>query len=128
MIDEKKLIERLWGLYGSRYNLSMVFEYEDTMLANRILGEVQQLIEAQPKVGEWIPVSERLPEEEEAYSYTEENDTFEPNEFIVMIEGAELPTVAFFDGEDFTGGYNCEFFNEVIAWMPLPPAYRKDVE
>lgn len=115
MINEKQLIEIL--------QKNSIFE----KITNAEGKNIYEIIDDLPKVDEWIPCSDRLPEEEEAYSYNEEEDTYEPNEFIVMIEGAELPTVAFFDGEDFTGGYNNEFFNKVIAWMPLPEPYNADM-
>lgn len=75
----------------------------------------------------WIPCSERLPTEKEAWDYNAENDLYEPNEFIVQVKGAKLPTVAMFDGETFTHGYAEDgygFMDEIIAWMPLPPVYK----
>lgn len=49
MIDEKKLIER----------------FEHTPALSKIVHNLALIVEEQPKVGEWIPVSERLPNEEE---------------------------------------------------------------
>ncbi len=51
MIDEKKLIERFKQLKGS------------DSLANMFLSDVISEIKKQPKIDEWIPCSERLPEE-----------------------------------------------------------------
>ena len=66
-------------------------------------------------VGKWIPVSERLPNEEETKKNTE---------FIVMIEGAGNPTVLF-----YTDGYwqdeNENFYYSVVAWRPLPEPYKE---
>ena len=47
MIDEKKLIE----------------EFDKKLYAMQIvpMREVIKIIKEQPKIGEWIPVSERLP-------------------------------------------------------------------
>ena len=55
MIDEKKLIEEI------KYLL-----FNSEMLSPRwfAINEMFEIIKCQPKVGEWIPVSERLPEEE----------------------------------------------------------------
>lgn len=55
MIDEKKLIEEI------KYLL-----FNSEMLSPRwfAINEMLEIIKCQPKVGEWIPVSERLPEEE----------------------------------------------------------------
>ena len=57
MIDEKKLIEDL---------IPLLNEYDDMILSGRIIG----IIDRQPKVGGWIPVSERLPEEPNNYEVT----------------------------------------------------------
>lgn len=51
MIDEKKLIKRFKQLAGV-----------DT-LANMFIADVIKEIKKQPKIGGWIPCSERLPEE-----------------------------------------------------------------
>ena len=55
MIDEKKLIEEI------KYLL-----FNSEMLSPRwfAINEMFEIIKCQPKVGEWIPVGERLPEEE----------------------------------------------------------------
>lgn len=53
MIDEKKLIEEI------KYLL-----FNSEMLSPRwfAINEMLEIIKRQPKVGEWIPCSERLPE------------------------------------------------------------------
>lgn len=55
MIDEKKLIEEI------KYLL-----FNSEMLSPRwfAINEMLEIIKRQPEVGEWIPCSERLPEEE----------------------------------------------------------------
>ena len=73
----------------------------------------------------WIPCSERLPEEKEAiYVY---EGSIEPIELIVQIEGAEIPSVAFFVDGEFKHPFESEgygFAAEVIAWQPLPEPYK----
>ena len=76
---------------------------------------------------QWIPCSERLPTEKEAWDYNVEDVLYEPNEFIVQVKGAKLPTIAMFDGETFTHRYAEDgygFMDEIIAWMPLPEPYK----
>lgn len=65
----------------------------------------------------WIPCSERLPEEPQ--EGVVDFDTLE--EYIVMIESAESPTVLFYagDGEWCRDG----IFYKVDMWQPLPEAY-----
>lgn len=76
----------------------------------------------------WIPCSERLPSETEAWYFNKQEGIHEPNEFIVQVKGAKLPTVAIFNGESFThictdDGYG--FIDEIIAWQPLPEPYKE---
>ena len=66
----------------------------------------------------WIPCSERLPEEpEEGLTCLEECD-----EYIVMIENADIPTALNYAGNG--EWYRDAVFYNVIAWQPLPPEYQ----
>ena len=122
MIDEKKLIEELnkiifkaevrnSGYKGTRTEKMLCYE------------DVVSIINKQPKVSEWIPVSERLPDEEEfVNAYLRIRYAAE---FIVMIKGANRPTTLYFTR-------NGEWVDEkrdtydVIAWQPLPEPYQND--
>lgn len=76
---------------------------------------------------QWIPCSERLPNESETWYLNIEEGIHEPNNFIVQVKGAKLPTVAMFDCETFIHGYADDgygFCDEIIAWMPFPKAYK----
>ncbi|MBR3278876.1 MAG: DUF551 domain-containing protein [Lachnospiraceae bacterium] len=59
-------------------------------------------------MSEWIPVTERLPEESGFYLATHEDD------------GHYEVGVAFYDGVSFTNFYSLRF----TAWMPLPEPYK----
>ena len=63
MIDEKKLIEEL-----NRQKYILTFEDSNPIDEgfNCGIDKAIQLVESQPKVGEWIPCSERLPEDNQA--------------------------------------------------------------
>ena len=68
----------------------------------------------EPKVGEWIPCSERLPDNNE--------------NVLVWCEGYFQPWIGWYGDIkrswfviDYDG--ECEKY-KVIAWMPLPPAYK----
>lgn len=116
MIDEKKLIEDIDNCVAGLTNIQIM--------------QIADIIESQPKVGEWIPCSERLPSETEAWCFNEQEGIHEPNEFIVQVKGAKLPTVAIFDGESFKSAYaddGYEFIDEIIAWQPLPEPYKEEV-
>lgn len=74
---------------------------------------------------EWIPCSECLPEEPvpKRHNGFVDKDSFP--EYIVMIECDEIPTVLQYMG----GGewYRDETYYSVIAWMPLPQGYKREM-
>lgn len=58
LISRSALIEEMWGKYNSRYNDATLYDEDETKLINRVLCEIQRLIEAQKTVepvrGEWL--------------------------------------------------------------------------
>ena len=56
MIDEKKLIEVLEGYKNNEWNKNLY------SLLSAIVDDCIDFVENQPKIGEWIPCSERLRE------------------------------------------------------------------
>ena len=130
MIDEKKLIERIKE------------EPTDGMYTHEII----EAIEEQPKIGEWILCSERMPQAEQ--------------EVLILTQSGIRTTAMYEDGTIYEDDSNwiwndCEFeydeekddciisegwweyrhFNpddvynnevdeKVIAWQPLPEAYK----
>ena len=67
----------------------------------------------------WIPCSEELPPQ------PKRNPMFEGRQlelYLVTECSSEYPWRAFWNGKFFTDGFQKV---EVIAWMPLPPAYTK---
>lgn len=65
----------------------------------------KKAFEEQPKIGGWIPCSERLPEEEGVYLVTKPNF------------GNWVVDTMYFCRGSFTDKY-------VIAWQPLPEVYH----
>ena len=67
-------------------------------------------LEEQPKVGEWIPCTERLPELHE--------------EVLCMCQ-ADIQEVLRWTVDGWAHDSNhCYMKSFVIAWMPLPPAFK----
>ena len=62
LIDETKLIEEIDDLMDA----NLLFYDDASKSRQETLEEIVDLIEDQPKVGEWIPVEERLPEDNQA--------------------------------------------------------------
>lgn len=74
--------------------------------------------------GEWIPVSERLPNEQEFKTHYRRNHY--AAEFIVTINGATKSTTLYFKNGFWFDEEN-NYYN-VLAWKPLPESYRPEPE
>lgn len=108
MIDEKKLIEDVW-----KHSNNITSEWETAGILN--------LINKQPKVGEWIPCnSGKLPK------LTEGTEGFKQSPCCLV-------AVKWWDGDitESVGWYNQSSewsvdssFCKAIAWMPLPEPYK----
>lgn len=121
MIDENRLIEVLEKNFGHTGGY----------------GTIKQLIESQPKVNEWIPVEERLPDEDGEYlvycSFEEDKSVGEDKNCEYWIANYDTDMEAFGDWQDIyhpvsLGFLDSEFneINTVVAWMPLPEKYEKE--
>lgn len=114
-MDEKKLIEDILQHENVLASANHVYKsgYRDRQ------DEIIDIINRQPKVGEWIPVSERLPEDE--------------NEVLITVNG-KLNNIIFdnaiekgFYNEDdgwILDGYLDWTTPQVTAWRPLPEPYK----
>ena len=73
----------------------------------------------------WVPTSERLPNEKEFMrNYSRDNHS---TEFVVMIEGADLPTVLRYTSDGFWMDESGNYYR-VVAWMELPDPWKGDLE
>lgn len=129
MIDERKLLNWLLNYQFENY-AEVGHEREYIFIENLIKG-----IENEPKVGEWIPCSERLPEDcdNRFYMCIVENHEEDPPMFCQYEEGYgfgfwndiyDERTLGFVDSEFKT---NEELgYEKVVAWMPLPKPYKEN--
>lgn len=94
MIDEKKLIEVLeknfYGIGG--------------------VEVLKQIINEQPKVGEWIPFNKKEPKEEGLYLCCFDDG------FITTVE---------YENEDWNLWADS---GEVVAWQPIPEPFKGEAE
>lgn len=111
MIDEKKIIDDIkeWSK-----------EKEIKWTSEKVIS----LLESVPKIGGWIPCSERLPE-------TSEYMEFEPTPHMKRIEISYMTDtveylIGFYDGNKWMDKHH-NIIKNVIAWkqfLKLPEAYH----
>ena len=104
MIDEKKLVEELKDRIDRLQGCLASFEERMT------LKSVLLTIEEMPKLGEWIPCSERLPESRGHYLVCSKNIIWVADYFNYTWWGVEK---------------RCRW-GDIEAWMPLPSPYREE--
>lgn len=119
MIDEKKLI-----LHLNDWMLQESFLRHMTNPADTI-AECIKAVEEQPKIGGWIPCSERLPEcewgtETEALLYQHKGTG--SIEARYYGRGGKFRNSYFRHYRNSTDGVDSK---DVIAWQPLPEAYHE---
>lgn len=99
MIDEKKLIEELLWKMPKEFGFTTMQWF-------------RELVDSHPKVGEWIPCSERLPKTKGNYLVT-----------VTDCDGIHIE-IGHFDPED---SYDVDFWGtglDIVAWQPLPEPWE----
>jgi len=115
MIDEKKLKKDL-DKYGRPHFLSVYDE--------NLFKVVLDIIENQPKVGEWIPVSEKMPEFNVEVLVCNDDGKIH----VALREDDEYVTEWRYKYYCYDSDiWDVEENGEIIAWMPLPEPYKGGV-
>lgn len=112
MIDEKKLIEDL-----KKNNFDVLMSDAECFGLEKCTENIIELINEQPKVGEWIPCSERFPEESGTYIV----NAIE-NHIVHVTFAKWMPRMKRWN---LSGNRS---YWKVTAWMPLPKPYRPEKE
>ena len=109
MIDEKKLLEKLGVWYGSLFPRTSI---QDSIKCD-VIDSVMTMIENTEKVGEWIPVSERLPDVD-----------------IEVFVSCKARTTKYsyidIDYRSKKNGKWVYFGEDVIAWQSLLEGYKEE--
>lgn len=128
MIDEKKLIKDIEELkirYDFLYDNKDRIKIDDTVkrAIDILFGDITKTIDKQPKVGEWIPCSERLPEEDGDYLIA----WFHANKLAKSWqEGKHYYEIGEYSPEEgwISDFEQCPEGYEVVAWQPLPALWE----
>lgn len=132
MIDEKSLLKNFLSADGIEFKMNFKTESEEAIIeslqefADKLREGVLNLIKSQPKINEWIPVSERLPNKDEYFKndgrfivtdgnrvYQSLYDPYSAHCFRTLVV------------YEYGSRANYEIDNCVIAWMPLPEPYKE---
>ena len=116
MIDEKKLIEDIeYYILHTREESGEHYAYK----------RAKQLIERQPKVGEWIPCSKKMPDGCSDAEIEVIVSTHEPySETVIDDSGFAL----YYPGTNkfhSVYGDRLDITEYVVAWQPLPTPYKE---
>lgn len=121
MIDEKRLVEQLnelkdkcWDRAKKENNINFARKQLD-------ISQVIGIINIQPKIGGWIPCSERLPEEPFGCLVT----VIDTNPMTMEDFENILPYHVGYDGNQWNNSDGEQIPFDVIAWQPLPEAYHE---
>lgn len=86
-------------------------------------GKFQYWVEVQPSadVPQWIPCSERLPEKYGEYICTMQDGQVQECGFVPTTQKGLIPGWSTCEAD----GYKFLWYEDVIAWMPLPEPYKE---
>ena len=125
MIDENKLIDVLREIRNKRVDDKR--EYE-------LMSDFINIVDNQPKVNEWIPVKDRLPEEHDTIFAKLKGTSEWNNAMFEKVSDDVNVTVEFENGKRKTmtmhttnGKWRDDYSltkKNVIAWQPLPSKYE----
>lgn len=121
MIDEKVLLQSRPEALNDKMDMNLQNKkggYNNGW--NDCLFMFIDIIKKQPKVCEWIPVTEKLPE---PVNEDSESDLNIFDVYLVSIGGENNPRRALWDGRCFCDAMY-RILLDVKAWMPLPAPYK----
>ena len=133
----EKMIEELYKVAEQhKKDVVGVGELNIHAMCTDVANRLNELIEKQPKVGEWIPCSVRMPEEHDSvFAKAKGTDKWNDAMFVKISDDVNV-TIEYDDGTRTTrtshtldGKWKAEqefkFYKpKVIAWMPLPEPYK----
>ena len=108
MPDREKLIELLW-------------EYDQMRMMRMSIEEcVDRLIPKGVTVQKWIPVTERLPGEEEYTAKAKDGEEYYVRLLIAYKTDIIEYEIGYYDGYKWMTEMPIRLIKDVVAWMPFP--------
>lgn len=124
MIDERILLKALRGFYERERDYKLVADEKGIRYEPQtgLIDEIIKYVQKMPKAGEWIPCSERLPEEEGIYIV--DDRVF--NSPWIHTAGFEVSSQAWCEnhGVYYDDKYGRYEDGRVTAWQPLPEPWE----
>ena len=98
-----------------------------------LIDELQEAIEQDEKENGWIPVSERLPEDEKEYLVTLEKVYGTPEKLYGIASYLKFGDAGYWnenkygylEWDKYSDGHGGTKMYKVIAWKPLPEPYKE---
>ena len=114
---------------------NQILEERDAFVTfQELIDELQEAIEQDEKENGWIPVSERLPEDEKECLVTLEKVYGTPETLFGIANYLKFGDVGYWnerkygylEWDKYSDGHGGTKMYKVIAWKPLPEPYKED--
>ena len=130
MIHIKERLMQYADKYSDCYKYAGVYVKVIQDMIEQLLADLEQ----DEKENGWIPVSERLPEDEKEYLVTLEKVYGTPEKLYGIANYLKFGDAGYWnekkygylEWDKYSDGHGGTKMYKVIAWMPLPEPYKED--
>lgn len=130
MIHIKERLKQYADKYSDCYKYAGVHVKVIQDMIEQLLADLEQ----DEKENGWIPVSERLPEDEKEYLVTLEKVYGTPEKLYGIANYLKFGDAGYWnekkygylEWDKYSDGHGGTKMYKVIAWMPLPEPYKED--